>query len=90
MATFWDFTDNSGRLSGNDAEARYDHIGGYDSTVEDSDVVLDNGKIAHDDILANVHMIADSSCLDDGPFADKDVVAEPEWKVCKGTIGERL
>lgn len=68
-------TDDATGLPCNNAEARYDHVGGYDGTVEDADVVLDDGKLADDDGLADMDMAPDRGCLYNSAFADENVIA---------------
>lgn len=74
VATFGNLADDAGGLAGDDAEARYHHIGRNDGAVEDAGVVLDDGELSDDDVLADVDVAADGGSLDDGAFADEDVV----------------
>ncbi len=83
VTTLRNLADNAGRLAGDDAEARDDHIGGDDSAIKNADIVFDDGELADDDVLADVDVASDGSGLDDGSLADEDVVAESEGKVGK-------
>lgn len=83
VTTLRNLADNAGRLAGDDAEARDDHIGGDDSAIKDADIVFDDGELADDDVLADVDVASDGSGLDDGSLADEDVVAESEGEVGK-------
>lgn len=75
MAALGDLADDARGLASNDAEARYHHIRGHDGAVEDADVVFDDGELADDDVMADVDVASDCGGLDNGSFADKDVVA---------------
>lgn len=74
VTTLGDLADNARGLTSNDAEARYDHIRGHDGAVEDADVVFNDSELADDNVLADVDVASDRGGLDDGSFADKDVV----------------
>jgi hypothetical protein len=78
VSAFGHLADDAGRLASDDAEARYDHVRRHDGSVEDADVVLYDGKLADDDVLADVDVAADGGSLHDGAFTDEDVIAEPE------------
>lgn len=75
MAALRNLAYNACGLASDDAEARYHHIRGHDGAVEDADVVFNDGELADDDVLADVDVASDGGGLDDGSFADKDVVA---------------
>lgn len=75
MPTFRHLADNTTGLAGDDAEARYNHVGRYDGAVEDADVVLDNGELANYDVRADVYVASDRGGLDDGGFTDEYVIA---------------
>ena len=75
VATLGHLTDDPGRLARDDAEAGYDHIGGNDGAVEYADVILDDGKLADDDVRTDMHVASDSGGLDDGCFAHEDLIA---------------
>lgn len=90
MASLGDFTDDSGGLASNDAEARYDHIGWYDGAIEDADVVFNYSKLADDDFLADVDVASDGSSLDDCAVAYVNVVAQSEREVGEGPAKRKL
>jgi len=71
VAVFWQLANDSGRLLGDDAEARDDHIRGDDGTVQNLDVLFNDGKVAGH---ANVDVAPNRGRLDDGAGADKNVV----------------
>lgn len=77
-ASLGDLANDPRRLTSDDAEAGNDHIRRHNRAVENFDVILDDGKLANDDLTANVDVVADLSSLDNGAGADKDVVAETE------------
>ncbi len=71
VAALGNLANDAGGLTGDDAEAGDDHVGGNDGAVENAHVVLDDGKLADGDAGANVHMAADGGGLDDGAGADR-------------------
>ena len=78
--------DDPGGLADDDAEAGDDHVGGDNGAVEDADVILDNGELAHDDSGADVYMAADGGGLDDGALANEDLITQSEGKVGEGPV----
>ena len=75
VATLGHLTDDPGRLARDDAEAGYDHIRGDNGSVEYAYVILDDGKLADDDVGTDMHVAPDSGGLDDGSLADEDLIA---------------
>lgn len=86
MTTFWYFTDDAARLASDDAEARDDHISGYDGAVEDADVVFNDGELADNDALADMYVASDGGGLDYGTFTDENVIAQSEREEGKGSL----
>lgn len=86
LAALGDLADDSGRLAGDDAEARDDHVGRNHGAVEDAHVVLDDGELADDRVVAYVYVGADAGRLHDGVLADEDVVAHAEGHVGEDTF----
>lgn len=77
-ATLRDLANDTRRLTSNDAEAGDDHIRRDNRAVEDFNIILDDGKLANDDLTTDMDVVADLSSLDDGTGADEDMVAEAE------------
>lgn len=83
MPALWDLSDYSSWLPSNDGKAGNDHGRRHYRAVENFDVVLDDGQLVDHAIATNVHVVANCGSLNDGPLANKDVVAEAERHVRK-------
>lgn len=85
LAALRDLANDSGGLARDNAEARDDHVGRDNGAVEDADVVLYDGELADDGVVAYVYVGADAGRLDDGVLPDEDVVAHAEGHVGEDT-----
>lgn len=66
---------DAGGLASDNSEAGYDHVGGHDGAIEDAHVVFDDCKLVDNDVVTDIDVGTDGGGLDNGAFADKNVVA---------------
>lgn len=75
MTTLGHLANNTRRLARDDTKTRYDHIGRYDGAIENPDIILNYSEFPDDDVCADMDVASDGGGLDDGCFADEDVVS---------------
>lgn len=90
VVSLGNLANNAGGLACNNSEAWNNHVWGHDGAIENADIVLDNGKLINNGVVANVDVRTDAGGLDDGALANKDMVANAKGHVSEDTaVDER-
>jgi hypothetical protein len=75
------FAHDASRLSSHNGEAGDDHVGWNDRVVQNPYIVLNDGELTDSHVLAHVDVRADGRGLNNGTFANEDVIAQAERHV---------
>lgn len=88
VVSLGNLANNAGWLACDNGEAWNDHVWGNDGAIENTDIVLDNGKFVDNGVVANVDVRADTGGLDDGALANKNMVANAKGHVSEDTAAD--